>query len=146
MRFWFSLFKEYTNLKANNLMLYVENFIRTESSRIGNIATCICKRLDPWRKYNLCVCNLYQNKKYYLIKLLCCKQVCEGWSSGWLCEWALPAFHWIFHFLWSYWGNDFESVILLLVYEKEDQTYSLYIIKLPQNYLHIRTKMLYQFW
>lgn len=42
-----SLFKEYTNLKANNLMLYVENFIRTESSRIGNIATCICKRLDP---------------------------------------------------------------------------------------------------
>lgn len=68
-------------------MLYVENFIRTESSRIGNIATCICKRLDPWRKYNMCLESISKqkilsNKVMYVVNRYVRAEVLAGFVNG----------------------------------------------------------------
>lgn len=68
-------------------MLYVENFIRTESSRIGNIATCICKRLDPWRKYNMCLQSIsnqkiLSNKVMYVVNRYVRAEVLAGFVNG----------------------------------------------------------------
>lgn len=68
-------------------MLYVENFIRTDSSRIGNIATCICKRLDPWRKYNMCLQSIsnqkiLSNKVMYVVNRYVRAEVLAGFVNG----------------------------------------------------------------
>lgn len=68
-------------------MLYVEHFIRTESSRIGNIATCICKRLDPWRKYNMCLQSISKqkilsNKVMYVVNRYVRAEVLAGFVNG----------------------------------------------------------------